>query len=96
MVYRLTLRSIITWAILLALILGIGGLRFTSSTGLLLGNPAAAADMSQAEFEQRVRKYLTEHPEVIGEALSRLEAKRGEQEAAEGRAALKAHVDESI
>jgi len=45
--------------------------------------------MSQEEFEQRVRTYLLEHPEVLMEAVNRLEAKQGEQDAAEARAALK-------
>lgn len=94
MVYRPLVQRMMTWAILPTFVLSIGGVRFTDSTRLLLGNPAAAADMSQDEFELRVKNYLLAHPEVIGDALSRLEAKRGEQEAAEGRGALKAHADE--
>jgi protein-disulfide isomerase len=57
-----------------------------------LGNVAVAADVSQQEFEGRVRSYLLEHPEVISEALGRLEAKQGEQDAAAAKAALKARA----
>jgi protein-disulfide isomerase len=54
-----------------------------------LGMAAAAADMSQQEFEQRIRTYLLEHPEVLMEAVNRLDAKQGEQEAAAASAVLK-------
>lgn len=94
MVDRPMIRRIMIGAMLPAFILGVGGMHYTDSVKLLLGNPAAAADMSQDEFEQRVKSYLLAHPEVIGEVLSRLEAKRGEQDTAEGKAALKAHAAE--
>ncbi|HET8921252.1 MAG TPA: DsbA family protein [Xanthobacteraceae bacterium] len=55
---------------------------------------AVRAQTSQTEFEQRVRSYLLEHPEVVGEALNRLEAKQGELDAADAKAALKAHTAE--
>lgn len=92
MVDRPMVRRIMIWAILPAFILGVGGVHFQNSVKLLLGNPAAAADMSQDEFEQRTRNYLLAHPEVVGEALGRLETKQGEQDAAQGKAALKAHA----
>ncbi|WGS21083.1 MULTISPECIES: DsbA family protein [unclassified Bradyrhizobium] len=94
MVDRPMVRRIMILAILPAFVLGVGGMHFTNSVKLLLANRAAAAEMPQDEFEQRVKNYLLAHPEVIGEALSRLEAKRGEQDAAEGKAALKAHASE--
>jgi hypothetical protein len=52
-----------------------------------MGRAARAAEgqqseIPQGEFEQRVRNYLLAHPEVVGEALSRLEAKQGELQAA--------------
>jgi protein-disulfide isomerase len=52
------------------------------------------ASMPQDEFEQRVRGYLLDHPEVISDAINRLDARRAEQEAADGRAALNSHSDE--
>jgi protein-disulfide isomerase len=54
----------------------------------------APATMSKDEFEQRVRAYLLEHPEVIGEAINRLEAQQREQDAKLGQAALKSHLNE--
>src|SRR5487761_1560370 len=74
-------------------VLGIAGVWYAkSSTG---GESiAVAASMSQSEFDQRVRTYLLEHPEIIGEALNRLEEKRGEQEAAAAKAILAAHNGE--
>ena len=54
----------------------------------------APATMSKAEFEQRVRAYLLEHPEVIGEAINRLEVQQREQDAKLGQAALKSHLNE--
>jgi protein-disulfide isomerase len=67
--------------------------------GLRLGRAAVAAEaqqspMPQDEFEQRVRNYLLAHPEVVGEALSRLEAKQGEMQAAVAKAALTSHEAE--
>src|SRR6516162_6476321 len=82
-------RRILMWVIWPVLALGIGSVLFAKSPTMHLGMAAAAADMSQEEFEQRVRTYLLEHPEVLGEALNRLEAKQGEQEAAAARAVLK-------
>ncbi len=54
--------------------------------------PVLILGIAGDEFERRVRSYLLAHPEVIAEALNRMEAKRGEQEAAAAKAALKAHV----
>jgi protein-disulfide isomerase len=50
--------------------------------------------MPQDEFEQRVRTYLLEHPEIVAEAINRLEARQGEQTATEARAVLKSQDDE--
>ena len=87
-------RGILAWAIVALLLLGMAGVWFAKSPALHLGSPAVAADISQDEFEQRVRNYLLAHPEVVGEALNRLEAKRGELDAAAARAALRDHAAE--
>ena len=58
------------------------------------GGAQLAADMPQDEFERRVRAYLLEHPEVIAEAIERLEARRGTQEATEAQAVLKSRAGE--
>lgn len=54
----------------------------------------AASSMSKDEFEKRVHDYLLAHPEVVAEAVNRLEARQHEQEAAVAQAALKSRVDE--
>jgi protein-disulfide isomerase len=76
------------------LALGIGSVWIAKSPTMHLVTAAAAAEMSQEEFEQRVRTYLLEHPEVLMEAVNRLEAKQGEQEQAEARAVLKDNAAE--
>ena len=43
---------------------------------LHLATRAEAAEMSQDEFEQRFHNYLLAHPEVVGEALYRLQEKQ--------------------
>src|SRR5262249_35983485 len=55
---------------------------------------AALVNMPKDEFERRVHDYLLAHPEIVGEAINRLEAKQREQEVARGRAALKSQADQ--
>ena len=50
--------------------------------------------MPQDEFEQRVRTYLLEHPEVIADAINRLQERQAQQDTAQVTAELKAHADE--
>src|SRR5262249_17157574 len=63
-------------------------------SALHLATQAEAAEMSQDEFERRVHDYLLAHPEVVGEALYRLQEKQDEEAAAAGKAVLKAHAAE--
>jgi len=53
-----------------------------------------SADMAPDAFGQRVRAYLLEHPEVIMEAVGRLEARNRAADDSEAQAALKAQADE--
>lgn len=85
-------RRILAWLMPPLFMLALAGLWFESSHELHFGNAAVAAEMSQAEFGQRVRAYLLEHPEVLEEALARLQAKQSEQSAADAKAALRAHA----
>jgi protein-disulfide isomerase len=55
---------------------------------------AAVDNVPKDEFERRVHDYLLAHPEVVSEAIHRLEAQQRQQEAARGRAALKSHADQ--
>ena len=87
-------QRILTWWVLPIFALGIVGIWSAKSPDLHIGSAAFASEMSQAEFEQRVRAYLLEHPEVIGEALERLQTKQAEQGVAAAKATLKAHAAE--
>jgi len=89
MINRLFVRLVLVWAIWPVLAFGTVGVWLTDCFRIHPGTAALAAEMSQEEFEQRVRTYLLEHPEVLMEAINRLDAKQGEQEAAESRAVLK-------
>jgi protein-disulfide isomerase len=85
--------KLIGWLLLPLVLLAAVGTWFASERGALR-LPSALnlrADIPQHEFEQRVRSYLLGHPEVIAEAINRLEARQGERDANEARAVLKAH-----
>jgi protein-disulfide isomerase len=87
-------KGVLALAVFSLLGFAIAGTWFSKSSGLQVGSTAIAAGMSQDEFERRVRDYLLAHPEVIGEAINRLEAKQGEADAAAAGAALNDHVAE--
>lgn len=91
----------VKWALLPLMLIGMVGawialnpsVRWAHDFGEAVAAEASAT-MSKDEFEQRVRAYLLEHPEVIGEAINRLEAQQREQDAKLGQAALKSHLNE--
>ncbi len=60
----------------------------------LRGTPKSATEVPKGEFEQRVRDYLLEHPEVIVEAIERYQERRRAAEQGEAQAVLKARADE--
>lgn len=72
------------------------GAGLTLDPGLRRGPSAAEAtsNMPKDEFERRVRDYLLAHPEVIAEAINRLEAKQREQEVNNARVILKSRANE--
>src|SRR5262249_16146535 len=51
-------------------------------------------ETSNDAFGQRVRGYLLEHPEVITEAINRLEARQAAEQQAQARTNLKAHAEQ--
>ncbi len=67
--------------------------RWVSSAGEATAADANAG-MSKEQFERRVHDYLIAHPEVIGEAINRLEVRQREQEAKQAGATLKLHADQ--
>jgi protein-disulfide isomerase len=92
------LQRIVSWTVLSLLVIGVGTIalkqesRWVRSTGE--GAVAAVGNMPKDEFERRVHDYLLAHPEVIHEAINRLDARQREQEVARGQTALKAHADQ--
>nr|WP_281721399.1 DsbA family protein [Nitrosomonas nitrosa] len=52
------------------------------------------SEVPKAVFEQRVREYLLEHPEVIIEAIERYQERKRAAEQSEAQAVLKARADE--
>ncbi len=64
--------------------------------GIRQGLSAAevASSMPKDEFERRVHDYLLAHPEVIAEAINRLEAQQRDQEVIKARAGLKSRTTE--
>jgi protein-disulfide isomerase len=70
--------GLVPWLLLLLAVLAVGPAFRWGQSGAHL-----ATAMPKDEFERRVRAYLLEHPEVIAEAISRLESQQGAQEATE-------------
>jgi len=91
---RYLTQRILAWAVLPVLAFGAAAVWKGRPDGLKLSSAAVAAEMTQAEFERRIRDYLLAHPEVVGEAIKRLQAKQDEQDAADAKVALKAHTAE--
>ncbi|WP_348984119.1 DsbA family protein [Mesorhizobium mediterraneum] len=60
----------------------------------LHGQAIAAGELSQDQFDQRIHDYILAHPEVIMEALQRLDTRQREAAAKEAKAALAAKADE--
>jgi protein-disulfide isomerase len=92
-------RQIVHWivAAILLLISALGAwLVIGPGAGGVHRSGALAADMAQDEFERRVRACLLENPEVVAEALQRLELRQQAAQASEAQAALKKHAEELL
>jgi protein-disulfide isomerase len=87
---------ILGWSLAFLILIGLVGAWFALKPTLRLGHRdvGVASNMPQDEFEQRVRTYLLEHPEIVAEAINRLEARQGEQAAADAKAGLTSRSDE--
>ena len=87
---------VLGWMLVPLILLAALGAWFALDPGFRWGHGGTrvAADMPKDQFERRVRAFLLEHPEVIAQAISRLESRRGEEEATEAQAALKSRADE--
>src|SRR6266700_3811299 len=89
-------RRLVPWLLVLLTVLAVVGAWFAFQPGFRWRPSGAhlAAGMPKDEFEQRVRTYLLEHPEVIAEAITRLEARQGAQETTEVQAVLRSRAEE--
>jgi protein-disulfide isomerase len=86
--------KIFAWALLPLILIATAGVWFGTERSILRLPKAVAAEMPHDEFEQRVRTYLLEHPEVIADAINRLQERQAQQDTAQVTAELKAHADE--
>lgn len=89
-------RRIVSWLLVPLLFVGSIGAWFAVDPGLRgdLSAGEAASGMPKDEFERRVHDYLLAHPEVIAEAINRLEAQQREQEATAAQAVVKSRADD--
>lgn len=81
----------------------LGALLLVGLTGWFLLNPGlqgaqrsanAAGEMSQDEFDKRVRDYILANPEIIMEALKSLDARQRDAQAAEAKQVLASRADD--
>lgn len=84
--------KLIAWLLVPLVVLMAAGTWFVLDPGFR-GTPKSA-EIPKGEFEQRVRAYLLEHPEVIMEAVERYQERRRAAEQGEAQGVLKARADE--
>lgn len=90
-------RRVLSWLLLPLLLVGAVSAWFALDPGFrsrITSN--SAAEIPQDAFERRVRSYLMEHPEVIVEAVERLQARQQAAAQTEANAVLKAHANEIL
>ena len=95
---RLIEKSGLGWLVISAIVLLGAALLFFSDVGTFgptrLAN--AQSKMPTDEFERRIRAYLLDHPEVVAEALQRLEERERAAQASTAKSVLKARADEVL
>ncbi|MDP2332683.1 MAG: DsbA family protein [Reyranella sp.] len=91
---RKTLPRSVWWLVPPLLMAGAVAAWFALDPGLRGSRSDATTAMASDAFGRRVRDYLLEHPEVIMEAVGKLEARNRTAEESEAQAALKAQADE--
>jgi protein-disulfide isomerase len=84
--------KLIAWLLVPLVVLIAAGTWFALDPGFR-GAPKSA-EMPRGEFEQRVRAYLLEHPEVIMEAVERYQERKRAAEQSETQVVLKTRADE--
>ncbi len=82
------------WFVPLSLVVGAGVAWFALDSGFRGTGSNETTAMASDAFEQRVHDYLLKNPEVIMEAVQRLETRSRAAEESEAQAALKSRADE--
>jgi protein-disulfide isomerase len=84
------------WLLLPALLVAAGAVWFVADPGFRTpaGPSEASSNIPQDEFDRRVRAYILENPEVLVEAMQRLQSRQRAAKASEAEAALDARADE--
>lgn len=87
-------RLIVGWIGVTVALLGAVEIWFALDPGFRAPQEPTASDVPADEFERRIRAYLLDNPEVIVEAMQRLDARRRAVAQDEARAVLAARADE--
>ena len=89
-------RRLIGWLVVPLLLIIAVGVWFAMDPGFRVDRVAeeCASPVPPDEFEERVRAYILNNPEVIVEAVQRLQARERAAETSEAETALKARADE--
>jgi protein-disulfide isomerase len=89
-------RRFLGWLVVPLLLIGAAGIWFATDPGFRIVRPPSDAILGipQDELERRVRAYLLDHPEVIVEAMQRLQERRRSAEFDETRMLLEGRADE--
>ena len=89
-------KRLIGWLLVPVLLLGAGGAWFVLDPGFrsMWQGSDYAADLSEDAFERRVRSYLLKRPEVIIEAVRRLEGRQQAAEQADAQTVVKKRADD--
>ena len=89
-------RKLLGWLLVPLLVVVAAGAWFAFDPAFRLGRPApdVSAALPKDVFEQRVRDYILDNPEIIMEAAQRFEQRQRAAEESEATAVLKARADE--
>jgi protein-disulfide isomerase len=98
MMRRLAEKSGLGWLLISAIALLAAVLLFFGVNGMRWPSQGANAQSStsKSEIEQIIRAYLLDHPEVIAEAMQRLEERERAAQASAAKSVLKTRADEVL
>jgi protein-disulfide isomerase len=82
------------WLLLPVVLVGAGAVWFALDPGFRGSEDTSEATLPNDELDRRIRAYILENPEVIVEAMQRLQARQQAAAASEAEAVLSARADE--